>query len=219
VRARLSVQLPPQDEAALSWFYGPGQSLLERSTMGGMLERAELFSVSFLPDPEQDRARREWEREAPWTEPPGALSARPRSGGHTSSGYTPEEGLVSRYAQVSRLVRAVSERDAGAAGALSLYYGDEGSRWGETTRGRMFSLYAYTAAGRELLHRHRTRKKGADLGLSHAEELSVVAEVNRVQPVTARRVLLERAHRQAQVVYEHAVGVFLQVKEERRHAS
>lgn len=205
-------RLPPHDEAALDWYFGPGQTLLERSTMGGMLERARLFATDFLPDPELDTARRIWARDEPWAEPPGALTARPRGGGHQASGYTPEEGLLSRFARVSRIMQQLAARDVDAAGALVLYYGDQGVRWGRTRLGRIFALMPFTVSGKELLQRERRRTKGIDLGLSHAEELSNVLEVDRVQPVAARRALAEKARREALSVYEHAAVMWVEVK-------
>lgn len=200
--------LSPQAEAALDWYFGEGASLFERSTFGAMLERSSMYKVKRTVDPELMRARLERE---PHEAPPGALTARPKSGQAPSSGYTPEESLLSRYARVSRLVRAVLEQDELSAAVLGAYYGDIGARWGRSPYGRIFAVYPLTAAGRELLRRERARQsagKAPSSTLTPAEELGVVMSVQAIQPQPARRVLADRARIESYQCYERACALY-----------
>jgi len=204
-------RLSPFDEAALDWFFGEGQTLSERSTMGSMLERAEMFHVPRpAPDEELRLALLDW-HEHPWLEPPGALTARPTLGAPPPSGQAPDESRLQRYAYVSRRLCRVAEREALHVAVLAAFYGDQGARWGRTPHGRIFAVYALTDAGTELLKRAR-RRTAARVARSASEELGAVAEVERVQPQPARALLLEQARRQAMRLYEHACAAWLEVR-------
>lgn len=48
------IELPQKDQAALSWYFTAGASAFERSTMGPMLDRAELCALKRT----QSRCRR-----------------------------------------------------------------------------------------------------------------------------------------------------------------
>lgn len=205
------IRISPGDEAALDWYFGQGQSLFERSTMGGMLERASLFTLPYLPDPELVLARK---NRQPDEAPPGEITARPTGHGYQAGGYTPDETALNRFAWISRLVSRVALIETGSAEVLGVYYGDNGARWGRTTHGRLFAVYPLTGAGKTLLRKSRTRTKGADLGLSASEELGALFEVDRVQPMPARRLLAEQARREATAQYERACSLWVRVRHE-----
>lgn len=193
----MSVRISPGDEAALDWYFGPGQAVFERSTMGGMLDRAELFS---LP-PELMRVTVE-------------ITARPTGHPTPGGGYSPDEGALGRYAWISRFVARVRAQDGLAADVLGAYYGDAGARWGRTPHGRIFALFPLTEGGRELLRRARKRTKTSDQGLSAADELAALFDQQRVQPMPARAVLAEQARREAQVHYAHACALWVRMRHE-----
>jgi len=207
------MRIDPHDEAALDWFYGEGQSMFERSASGAMLERAWAFKVNWLPDPELFAARL---ARQPWEPDPGDITAQPTAEVRAPGGTMPNEGAISRYARVSRLVRDVAALDLASAGVLALFYGDQGQRWGRTVHGRLFALYPQTGAGRELLQTaHASRKKEGrpDLGLSAAEQLFVTFEVLAVQPKPVLRALQAKARVQALRAYEQACTLWRQAKE------
>jgi hypothetical protein len=205
----MMVRISPTDEAALDWYFGPGSALFERSTMGGMLDRASLFSLPYLPDPELVLARL---HRLPHEPPPGEVTARPTGHSYQAGGYTPDEGALNRYAYISRILSRVGRAAPFGLDVLSAYYGDQGARWGRTRHGRLFSVYPLTEAGKELLRRARKRTKGADLGLCAAEELAAVFEVQAVQPMPARRLLGEQARREATKHYERACALWVEVR-------
>ena len=202
------------DEASLSWYFGEGQAAFERSVCGSMLERCDLYAVAHVPDPELValRAARE-----PWEPPVGEVDARPRGGQPQSSGYTPDELALSRYARVSRRLLAVSRADLHAAHVLAAYYGDTGARWGRTPQGRIFAVLPLTEAGLEILRR-ATRRMVLRPGANADDQINAELTVQAVQPVPGRALLIERARKQATEAYDHASRVWVEIGAAQRAA-
>jgi len=200
--------MPLRLEADLDWYFGAGQTLNERSPFGAILDRQALYHVPRHIDPELFRAQLDRKPHEP---PPGALTARPRGGSEPASGNSPEEGLIRRYAHISRLLKRLGQQDADAVLILAAYYGDQGARWGRTPHGRLFALLPLTPAGMQLLRRSRKRARAVDLGLSSAEQLGVEVEVQAVQPHAWRTLLIEQAKRQAWTAYAGACRLFAEV--------
>jgi hypothetical protein len=199
------------DEASLDWFFGEGSALFERSTTGPMLERAALFKVDYLPDPELVAAERARE---PWDPPVGEITARPTAEVRAPGGHMAPEGAMSRYARISRILRKIGAVDLVAYEVLGTFYGDQGARWGRTVYGRLFGLFPMTTGGRELLVRAREPGRGLDRGLSAAEQLWVLLEVQHVRPMPGIAVLKHKARIQALKAYEHACILWQQAKGE-----
>lgn len=200
------MRLSPYDEASLSWYFGEGQACFERSTMGAQLDRLALFGMQHAPSPELVAARAEW-REQPWLEPPGALTARPRAESRQSSGYTPDETALSRFARVSRRLREVGAVDALSAAVLAAYYGDQGARWGRLPQGRVFAVAPLTEAGFELLRRASSQGT-ARLGACADDQIAAEVQVQAVQPAKGRALLVEKARRQGLALYDRACAVW-----------
>ena len=152
---RRNETLSGHDTENLIWYWSLGQSYFERSTSGGMLERADNFQVHALPVPFPhiiDGAIQYSARE---------VTARPTAEQRADAGYMPELHIIERAAEVStRLLRLAR---AGRESALHLHtvYGDTGSAW-EASReqpdypGRLFALWPYTEAGSKLRGLART---------------------------------------------------------------
>lgn len=76
------------------------------------------------------------------------LTAQPIQTGHSEQGYTPDAGLLEKYARVSKRLHAMSPR---SVAVLAAYFGEDGMHWALTDLGQLWAVYPLTAAGRELL--------------------------------------------------------------------
>lgn len=137
-----------EDESHLLWYFGLGQTAFERSTSGGMLDRAAQFAnndawprVQVLG---KGGACIGWE---------SAITARPTAESRSISGYVPDEFAMTRYADVSRNMQRVERKDGLAALALSVFFGDIGQKWATSgaEHGRNGALYRLTVKGRALI--------------------------------------------------------------------
>lgn len=187
--------LSPGEEAALDWYFGEGQGLLFRSSLGTMLERAALYAQPYvLPD------------ERP------VVEARPTAETREPGGYNIDEGVLSRYARVQKRIQGVQHQDPHSVRVLSLYYGDIGARWGRTTHGRLLAVASETPCGVKLCERARRRTQAAPRATPD-EQLGALLEVQRVQPEPARELLLRRAMHEALCDYVHACTLYRQTGE------
>lgn len=182
-------EMGPSDDAALIWFFGPGQASFERSTFGDQIARAELMSSGSVPCggcvagvvvPDADDFARELEAAnaervanrhlgATPTISPGTcrhcrgtgvipsrlpirdaseLTAQPIQSSHSEQGYTPDEGLLARYARVSQRLHAMRRHHVAV---LHAFFGEDGMHWALTDLGQIWAIYPLTRAGRELL--------------------------------------------------------------------
>lgn len=203
-------QWSPRDQFLLTWFFGRGQTVFERSVFGGMLERAELFgSVHHPPiamEPVYDSRTGETVigRES-------ALSARPTAEIRPEAGYVPDDGDLTLYGVVSSRVAKVERRDAVAALVLSLLFGDAAERWSGTSQGRLGSLYALTAKGRSWTA-DESRKPGA-MVLTDDRRLETLCAVQATQPKPERAEILTVCKAQAELLELRARAVWHEVKE------
>src|SRR5262245_5349493 len=108
-----------RSEADLVWYFSVGLCMFSRSTLGGMLERAEAmrFDAAGKPIPKQQR---------------GAWTVVPIAHTRTEPSYTPDDAALIRFAAISRRLRHL-HRDY--AIVLQAYYGDIGERWSRTKAG------------------------------------------------------------------------------------
>jgi len=197
-------QYSPRDESDLLWYFGPGQTAFERSTMGGMLERAEAFgSVTYT-----------WPMEPVLTAAGvcighrSAITARPTAETHEVSGYVPDDRVLERYAHVSRLVMLVERRSQLSATVLALYFGESGNRWalGTTGHGRVGALYHLTDKGRALVAAASAEPNA--IQIPAPQRLEVIAAVHKAQPrakaAEERAMALAKCCRQAEQLEKEA---------------
>lgn len=165
--------------ADLSWFFSTGTSAFERSTSGGMLERARVYAL-----PRQTAAEL---RDA---EP---LTAQPMHETRARAGVEFDEATLARYGDLSRRMGRLARRDPLSARALACAFGDEGAKWATHRLGRAVALFSLVPSGIALVKRARAGSKG-DLTLSDADRLRVEVVLDGVQGRDAvRRALVARA--------------------------
>jgi len=159
-------QISVQDELSLTWFFSQGQIAFERSTMGPMLERAEMFGNEFtgvavreegrlvIHQLAYERLRRD---PTPWGRVADGeivysgreVTARPTAETRNASGYTPELRDLYKHAEASMVLRTMDWR---AVAVLRAYYGDDGAEWARRPKpGRIGALFVLTRAGARML--------------------------------------------------------------------
>jgi hypothetical protein len=197
-----------RDESELEWFFSKGQIAFERSTFGGMLERAELYSVARLYRPEtepiHDNAGRVIGHEQ-------IVTARPTAELRQASGYEPDLHTLQRYAHISALLRLVERQSRRAVQVLELLYGDLGQRWAPSEPfGRLGALFHITPKGRQLLDDARNAKGAIDL--ADVMRMEAICTVQRVQPKPERAQALAYCHAQAKALEQRARTAWLSVR-------
>jgi len=203
--------VPPyslRDETDLLWYHGQGQTAFERSTMGGMLERAQQFGMDKMVWPREPvlnaaGATIGWE---------SAITARPTAETKSISGYVPDDQALTRYAHVSSLMLLVERSDRLAATVIGLFFGELGNRWalGTTGHGRHGSLYHLTAKGQALV-----AATSADaIQMAPHARIEVLAITNKAQPKEARSEALAVCMRQAERLEQQARAVWHEVRAE-----
>lgn len=141
-------RLSQRDESDLLWFFSRGMISFERSTMGTMLERSELFSVRYYPE-----QRRVYDAAGRCIGFESGITARPTAEVRAAGGYVPDDEVLTRFAHVSAVLKRVERHSAVAARVLAAFYGDLGERWAflSTDYGRLGALFHLTEKGAELL--------------------------------------------------------------------
>jgi hypothetical protein len=203
-------QYSPREETDLLWYFGPGQAVFERSTMGSMLERAEAFgSVTHA-----------WPMEPVLTAAGvcighrSAITARPTAETHEVSGYVPDDQVLTRYAHVSKIMLLVERRSALAATVLALYFGEAGNRWalGTTGHGRVGALYHLTEKGRALVAAASTEPN--TIQIPAPQRLEVLAAVNKAKATEERSMALAKCCRQAEHLEREARAAWHDAKKQ-----
>jgi len=204
--------LSPRDEAQLAWFFSQGQCAFERSTVGPMLEHADLFGHAGQLRYSERSLRYELEAEriprarSAWADvvdgvvvyPEHDLTARPTAETRSASGYVPDSRAMELHALVSKRLRTVERKSPTAVAVLECYYGDLGEQWARGGKpGRIGSVYHITVAGQRLLEASAAEaaKRGQPASLSLARRmLNEVAASKKPEHV---RVRLLQAEKQA----------------------
>jgi hypothetical protein len=193
------------DEVDLLWYHGLGQTCFERSTFGGMLERAEKFSV-----------------QASWPQVPvlglggsiigyeSGITARPTAEQREVSGYMPDEFALERYARVSLAMMRVERKDGLAAAVIAILFGDAGQRWAGSDHGRNGALYHLTAKGTALIDA-AIAAPGA-IQLTADQRVESICIANKVQPKAERSAALAVCARQAEQLERRARDVWHMVR-------
>lgn len=181
-----------RSEADLIWYFSVGLCMFSRSTLGGMLERAEAMRFDSggrrIPAAQRDA----------WNVVPIA---------HTRSepSYTPDDAALVRVAGVSRRLRRLG-RDQ--AIVIQAYYGDIGERWGRTKAGRIFALYALTDAGQ--VYCDEAARKDSEY-VRADERIAALAAAQRRAARKERKVLLRAMHEQAERLLASAWAAWAEV--------
>lgn len=102
------------------------------------------------------------------------------------------------FARQGEICRAMSHIDDSLKACAERYFGPEGDRWARTRRGRIFSLYDFTRAGRRLL----SKSPRAHRKLSTLERIGMLAEADMRFPEHERTELLANAYLQAKELLE-----------------
>jgi hypothetical protein len=197
-------------EQELTWFFSAGQVAFERSTFGGSLERASMFSVTHsMPTvPVYDDEGNVIAREC-------GITAWPTAESRAVSGYVPESETLTRFAHVSRLLKRVEQRSRQSAQVLELLYGDLGQRWATNEPwGRLGSLFHVTSKGRQLLDEARAAKGAIDL--PDTSRMEVIAAVQKAQPNVARGQALAYCQTQARALEKLATTTWVEVSRQQR---
>lgn len=194
-----------EDETHLLWYFGLGQTAFERSTSGGMLDRAAQFANSDAwPRVQVLNAAGAcigWE---------SAITARPTAETRSISGYVPDEFAMTRYADVSRLMMKVERRDGLSATVIGLLFGDAGQRWATGEHGRLGALYHITTKGRLLIE--AADKLPGAVPLTAEQRIESICLVNKAQPKPERTIALAVCAREANKLEKRAREVWHLVK-------
>jgi hypothetical protein len=194
-----------RDEADLLWYFGIGQTAFERSTFGGMLDRASHFDMKL-----------KWPREAVLNRHgaiigyESAITARPTAESREVSGYVPDDAALTRYAHVSSIIMRVERVDALAATVIACLFGDAGQRWAGTEHGRNGSLYHLTAKGHSLVD--AADKVVGAIQLTAPTRMESICIANKVQPKADRSAVLAVCARQSVELERRARAVWHEVK-------
>lgn len=156
------------DELDLGWFFGIGQTAFERSTVGPMLERAEMFGnshIGYVYSASEGKEVLRYERipraSLVWGRVQDGeivysgceVTARPTAETREAGGYVPELRDLEKHAKVNGVLRVVARRNPLAWYALEAYYGDLAADWQRSLPkpGKIGALYHLTIAGQRLL--------------------------------------------------------------------
>lgn len=193
-----------KDEADLLWYHGLGQTCFERSTFGGMLDRAATF----------DTGNAHWPK-CPVFNDNGdvighesAITARPTAETKEITGHAPDDEALIRYARVSKQMMRVERRDALASKVLEFLFGDLGARWATTEHGRNGALYHLTVKGIALID---TDNKRSSLQLPPDARIWSICTVNQKQPKQERSTALAVCRLQAAKLEMQARAVWHEV--------
>ena len=194
-----------RDETDLLWYHGLGQTAFERSTFGGMLDRAAQFGLKFS-----------WPQSPVFDSDGGiigyesAITARPTAELREVSGYVPDDAALTRYAHVSATMMRVERKDGLAAAVIAFLFGDAGQRWAASDHGRNGSIYHLTAKGNALIDA-AIAAPGA-IQLTAEQRIESICIANKVQPKAERSAALAVCARQAEQLERRARDVWHTVK-------
>ncbi len=212
-----------ESEELLTFYFGAGRSMFERSTFGAQLERAELFGhgsvkcgtcrgIGVLPT-------------GAWCGPCNGTGAKPYklppltssdvvvdvSETNTEGGYAPNDDAMAQFAVVSRRVGALPVL---LQSALAAYYGDAGIRCSTLPCWRMVSLYPLVPAGKKLaamgLEELSTEEERLKFDTDPPyERCRRHVELEKSNSKDHRRALIESAERQASELFERTVAAWM----------
>ena len=192
-----------RDEVDLLWFHGQGQTAFERSTFGGMLDRAASMAVEY-----------QWPKE-PVLNAAGAvigwesaITAWPTAELRPHGGYEPDIATAQRSARVSKVMMRVERSDALAATVIACLFGDSGQRWADKDigHGRNGALYHLTAKGKAIITAAANRPGALELTAQQRIENECIG--NKTKPKPELTAALAVCARQAEDLERRARGVW-----------
>lgn len=202
----VSSRLSRGDQAELQWFFGRGQTAFERSTMGGILDRSQVYDLNAIREMYSKNGER-----SPY--PHGPITARPTAELQSPPSHEPDDKALTRYARVSRRLIAMEKEWRLGVVVLETFFGDVGARWADSDQKRLFALYPLTLSGKRLLKADAKRHPDR-LAMPDHERIGVLALLERKpgQSKQARRVLLMQCEKQATALLSEAGRVWNSVK-------
>lgn len=203
-------RIPPysiRDEVDLLWFFGIGQTAFERSTFGGMLDRAAAMAVEF-----------QWPREPVlsvcgavigWE---SAITAWPTAELRPHGGYEPDIETAQRYARISKVMMRMERVDALASTVIACLFGDTGQRWADKDigHGRNGALYHLTAKGKAIVAAAANRPGALELTAQQRIENECIG--NKTKPKPELTAALAVCARQAEDLERRARAVWHSVQ-------
>jgi mono/diheme cytochrome c family protein len=185
----------PNVASGLVWYFSRGAIALERSTSGGMLERAKTFSApkSQVAFPKVvNGIIRYSERE---------VTARITAEFRNVGGYEPDGDTLEDAGTYSMKLMRLDRVDRQAAAVIEYVYGDAGSAWepthddvvdGKDLPGRLFALWPYTGGGSRLIAQVRIETIESAVKTSHEATKGKEPGVIRKAADEARRVAVAK---------------------------
>lgn len=189
----------------LTWYFEHGIPSFERSALGAMLERAELYRVPRMYD--RERVLASFARR-PNEPPPHPVTARPTREVHACEREEPTRALLVRYGLVNRRLATVARIDPQAARALALAFGADGAEWARHARGRCVALFRLVPAGEALLARSK-RVPGIPLSDAQRIRVQVVIDHETRGRDKVRRQLIAAAMREANELLTRALCLWV----------
>lgn len=178
----MPARLSAADEANLYWFFSRGMISFERSTMGAILDRCELFSVA-RQYPVARRLVLDDDGRVIGNE--SGITAHPTAELRVAGGYEPDSSTLERYAHVSAVLKRVERHSPLGAQVIEALFGDLGERWAllNVTYGRIGAVFHLTPKGGELLQDEaaaRVRARAAALA-KKKKQLGAALHLTTVQ--------------------------------------
>jgi hypothetical protein len=229
--------MPPDQERDLIWFLGPGSSAFEKSTCGPMLDALERDSCTSKSCAKcrgigvlggDDYTSPDYGAWCPKCGGTGTLpvamkrgkvplTARPKASASHSSGKTPADKTLTRYASISRRINRLQEAHPESVQILAAYYGNAGTRWAQTDGySRMFPVIALTIPGATLIKRAlpseliQTPELDRGVPMEAHEQLGRLYELNKTRPDGGRGKLFADGFIVGEKLLNVAIGHWLE---------
>lgn len=227
-----NITMPPDQERDLIWIFGVGSTCFEKSTCGSMLDALERDSCTSktcakcngqgvvggddftAPDYGAwcDRCSGTGTLPVVMRRSKAALTARPKSASGRSSGKTPADKTLTRYASISRRINKLQERRPESVQILAAYYGNAGTRWAQTEGyTRLFPVIVLTDPGATLVKRAHDRhlfqegERNTGVPLLAHEQLGRLHSENKTQPDGSRTKLFIEGEIAAEALLEISI--------------
>jgi|GEM_PF-4713897 len=213
------------DQATLSWFLSHGLAAFERSTMGPMLDHAELYGHGSVKcggcRGQGIRQNGDWCDKCKGTGAfPFELDRRNRSPEElpvdetqgSGGGYVPDDTVMTRYAVVSRRLSRLS---AESRLAIEAHQGPQGDRCSLEPGHRLIAVYPLVPAGKKLVRLAHEDLDDREHDRSPYAEAPAYERAFRqcawqkTKPINNRGALIEAAESQAAELFLGAVDEWM----------
>lgn len=188
--------------ARISFLLGGGGAMVQRSTFGGMLERAELYSYGNdcrIP-------------ERAWKLPPKGADTMVIKHQKGEPGYDLDFDVLARLGSANRLLDSVERVHRNLRRALETYLGDCGERWArdiekDSSGGvghRLVALYPMTPAGKRWVIRIRAKFPMSE-HLRSDEILASEYILQKTSPTSDRRKRIDECEAEAKTLLDKSL--------------